>query len=237
MTDFTLSGIVTDVDGTLIDTERVKMHAHELAVERFGGTWSDRYYLQFLGQSGERVSKGIVQVAKLACSSEEYRQSYLEAKEELGKDFSPHPWVGPFLYWAIMHEQLPIAFMSSGYKTAALEELIMQIFDAGKVPSSARLRVQIHGSDSELLPGGQKTAHAVGRIMDGLKIDRGHCLGLEDSMVGLRAFELANLGAIAFVQHSANREIELAESWLAAPGRIIMDSSDSWRQARAKLRL
>ncbi len=209
------------------------MRAHQIAVEHFGGTWRDRLYLQFLGRSGSEVSEGIVHAARLSCSPADYRQQYLEAKSSLGNELRMHAFVSGLLRALTEREKLPIAFVSSGYDTAELDSLIKRVLVEAQV--SPRGKVLVIGRDDERMSGGRKTVRGIGEIMHELGVTPHACLGLEDSLEGLRVLEGASMGTIIFVQHFANRELSLSDDWLLKRQRYVMAATASWREVRERL--
>ncbi|MBP9827751.1 hypothetical protein KBC55_01210 [Patescibacteria group bacterium] len=230
-------GVITDVDGTLIDSERGKMHAHRLTVEHFGGVWHDRLYLQFLGQSGLEVSAGIVRAAQLDCLPTEYREEYLQVKRAMSGKPLIHPWVPNLLRGFAEYTALPIAFVSSGYTTIELKTLIADLlYDADVSPKG---RVILCGSDDPRVPEGRKTAHGIRQIVRDLGLDTATdlCLGLEDSLEGLRVLEAADIGTIIFVEHFANRGLPLSDDWISMRKRYVIPATGSWGELRRKLRI
>ncbi len=73
-----LLGIAWDLDGTLANTEELKLAAHKAAVKSLSGTWRlhPGNYQTLLGQSSRQVVTGILQACDLIATYDRYKQLY-----------------------------------------------------------------------------------------------------------------------------------------------------------------
>lgn len=229
-----MRAVIMDVDGTIINSEEIKIECHRQAVQSFGGVWKDELYLEHLGKSGEEVSQAIVEAAGLTCTTQKYRESY-RAHKARHTEIVMHPWFPYFIRAAVLRHRFPLAFMSSGYKTAELHRLVVQLLDMCLIPPNMTLRLHVHGLDSEFLPHGKKTPEGVKRLVHSIGVQAEDVLGFEDSLTGMQAMQEAGLGTLLFVRHGANQGVQLPENWRSERHHEV-SAKASWQQMMPCLR-
>lgn len=86
--------VLWDMDGTVVDTERLKARAHARTIESLGGRILPEDYALFMGKSREIVAAGFMERAEVQASFEEYSKTYeRHYKVFLGADLHLVPGV------------------------------------------------------------------------------------------------------------------------------------------------
>lgn len=71
-------GFAFDLDGTLVDTEKLKAISHQKTISFYGGVSTLELYYEFIGNSFEFVFKQLSKLTSLNVSLEKYHQTFNE---------------------------------------------------------------------------------------------------------------------------------------------------------------
>lgn len=213
------SGLLLDMDGTLVDSERLWFVAEQAAVARFGGT---------LPRSSEAALVGLDTDALVAClraryvphaGAAELRAAIMDALEGELTDVPACPGAG----------ELVAAALRGGVRCAVVSNSSAEVMRRSLAPHpwAAPLTVRVSADDVDH-PKPAPDAYLL--ALERLAIDAESCVALEDSPTGARAAIAAGLRCLgvatgaeqrrALGRHTAHvvESLEAARRWLALDG-------------------
>ncbi len=179
--------VIFDMDGLLLDSERVALACFEEAAKALGAPWSQELALSLVGRSARDCDRLIAQAFGERFPLEPLRERFSEIYD--GKvaagDIPLKPWVRELLDW-LEAARIPRAVATSTFRKRAEAKLarshLLQRFDA-------------LACGDEILHG--KPAPDIYELAaQRLGVEPRDCLALEDSNVGIRAAVSASMKAI-----------------------------------------
>jgi HAD superfamily hydrolase (TIGR01509 family) len=195
-----LSGVIFDLDGVLVDSESVWDDVRRELTGELGGTWRDEAQQRMMGMSSPEWSAYMKDELGVPLDADEISERVVE---EMVRRYSDRL---PLIDGAIdavraVGERLPLGLASSANRP--LIELFLEESGVGGL-----IRVSV---SSEEVPRGKPAPDVYLRAAELMGLEPGSCAAVEDSSNGLRAAGAAGMTVIAV----PNREFPPAEDALA----------------------
>ncbi len=179
--------LIFDMDGLLLDSERVALSCFEEAAKQLGAPWTRELALSLVGRSARDCDHLIAQAFGEGFPLEALRERFsalYDGKVAAG-DIPLKPWVRELLDWLVA-ARIPRAVATSTFRKRAeaklARTLLLPYFDA-------------LACGDEILRG--KPAPDIYELAaQRLGVEPRDCLALEDSNVGIRAAVSASMKAI-----------------------------------------
>ena len=193
------SAYLFDLDGTLVDSEKLKGRALVETCILLGGNVDVSIYKTVMGESWEYVAAHFFRAAKIAPSMEEFNKEFKKRYQELlFKELTPNPNIKEFLI------KLQDAGKRMGVVSSASSWMVDQILTQLALSHFFELiitkeHVSNHKPDPE----------AFLLALEGLCLPSSEVLIFEDSEPGLIAASKANCDVVAF-RHEFNRNHDLS---------------------------
>ena len=188
-----------DLDGTLVDSEKLKGSALVETCILFGGQVEVSAYKTVMGESWEYVANHFFKTAKIAPDIDVFNRQFKKIYQEiLLKELTPNPNIVPFL------SKLKKAGKRMGVVSSATNWMVDQVLSQLKLSNFFELiitkeDVTKHKPDPE----------AYLLALEKLSLPGSEVLIFEDSEPGLIAARKANCDSIAF-QHEFNSRHDLS---------------------------
>ncbi len=209
------SAYLFDMDGTLVDSEKLKSQALVKACSHFGGLVNVDTYKAVMGESWEQVTNYFFTKAQIAPDFDKFNSVFKHDYQELlFQKLNPNPYVFEFL--SVLKERgKKIGVVSSAFAWMVdqiLTQLELKIlFDC----VITKENVTRHKPDPE--------AYLV--ALEKLNLPSSEVLVYEDSEVGLVAAKRAGCDAIVFKhEFNTNHDLSLAL-------RVITDYNGEWTKS------
>lgn len=182
-----IQAVIFDMDGLMLDTERIAREAWRFAFNQFGIALTDEDYLHFLGISPKDVSNMVAQRYSEKVDFDRAYQIRLDYTEQYYKEH------GVPLKPGIVEL---LSFLESNG--------IQRVVATSSTGDMARFRLQRAGildwfayiSSSDQVGRGKPAPDVYLAALEHLKISRDMCVALEDSEAGIRAALAADLRVI-----------------------------------------
>lgn len=206
-----LNGIAWDMDGTLLDTERLKKLAHQRTIKAFGAAWtvSDEMYLTIVGTSAHEAMRRITRRCGIYVPTTEYQEIWHRHYLDLvHAGVELHPGV-PDLLDLLNKFSLTQAIVTSSTREEALDVLKL----TGIIDKFAHV---ISADDVEH----HKPHPAPYQLaLKRMQLHPNEVVAVEDTDSGVAAAQGAGLRVLA-LRHSMNTKQTLAANWLSDTGRL-----------------
>jgi HAD superfamily hydrolase (TIGR01509 family) len=181
-----LQAVLCDMDGTLIDSERLWFEVEENIVARLGGTWSEADQMHLVGGSLAIASAYMVQKTGTDVPQEQIGRWMMEGMSELLSAHVPLLPGAKELLCAVRDAGIPIALVTSSQR-----QLVEPVLDAIGRDS---FDLTLAGDEVEnMKPHPEPYLTAAAR----LGADPRRCVALEDSPNGLASAAAAGCPTIA----------------------------------------
>ncbi|MCD6503045.1 MAG: HAD family phosphatase [Euryarchaeota archaeon] len=173
---------IFDMDGVLIDSNKIKARSFAFALRRFGVNIKEEEILKYMGMSRWEIAKAIIRDYNLKISVEELVKVRMEILEDLRKNIKPFPCVKDLLN-LLKSLGKTLVLATSSDRASVLRELrdLLDIFD--KVVTSDE--VSKSKPDPEIY------------IKASQDFKKELCVVIEDSPHGILAAKRAGLYCIA----------------------------------------
>ncbi|MEU8586100.1 HAD-IA family hydrolase [Streptomyces sp. NPDC048664] len=202
MTQLPLQAVLFDMDGTLVDTERLWWEAVERVAGRLGGTLTERDQPEVLGRPVEHTAAWLAGVTG-AAAEDVAADLHREFADRVRDGIVPRPGALDLLD-ALAREGVPTALV-----TASPRSVADTVLDA---LGPERFAVTVTADDTPHTKPAPDPYLAACRA---LRVDPAACVAVEDTLTGVASAEAAGCALLA-VPSLAPIE--------AAPGRTVRDS-------------
>ncbi|HEY3560161.1 MAG TPA: HAD family phosphatase [Kribbella sp.] len=185
-----LQAVLWDMDGTLVDSEKVWAEVQLELLPRLGATWTMEDCMSLIGSDlREAVKVWMARVPDGVITGEELAdRMFSEVVEALRKEVTFQPGALELLQ-SLRKEDVPCALVSASYRTmidAVLGHLPPDPFD-----------VIVAGDEVTL---GKPNPEPYLTAADKLGVDPAYCVVIEDSMTGTQAGTAAGMYVVAVPQ-------------------------------------
>lgn len=210
-----VSAVIFDMDGVIVDSERLWDDAREELVRATGGRWGANAQRDMMGMSSNQWSAYVRDVLEVPLPVEEINDRVVGRLIELYReDF-------PLIDGAVesvrsASERWPLAIASSSNR-----ELIDLVIDLADVADAFRVTVS-----SEEVGKGKPEPDVFLRAASLLEVDPAECVVIEDSGNGIRAGAAAGMRVIAV----PNKDFPPAEDALALAHTVVDRVSEVTQQ-------
>jgi HAD superfamily hydrolase (TIGR01509 family) len=181
-----LHAVLIDMDGTLVDTERLWFVAEGDVVSQLGGVWRPEHQAALVGGNLRRTTRYMLDVTGVDIAEEDVAAQLLDRMAELlSRDVTPLPGAAELL-GDLHRAAVPCALV-----TATHRRLVEPVLDA---IGREYFAVSVAGDEvrhSKPAPDPYLTAAAL------LGVDPAHCVALEDSPTGVASAEAAGCMTVA----------------------------------------
>ena len=217
-----IKGVIFDMDGLLLDTERISMRAWQVGARQYGIEMPEELFLKMIGHRNEDCLAILQEFAGRDIPREAIaRTMYADYEHQLEEGVPLMPGAGE-LVAKLAAEGVPLAVATSTHRALACKKL-----------AAAGLLRFFHG-----VTGGDQVAHgkpapdiylaALDSLHDALRKDKSgnilpwECLAFEDSSPGVLAATAANMHVVAIpdltqpTPEARQRALAVAPSLLVA---------------------
>lgn len=189
--------VIFDLDGTLLDTERLYTVAAQSVVSRFGKTYDWSVKRLVIGGDPHEGARKVVEHLKLPISPEQYLNEREEHLRQLFRNVQPMPGATALIA-QLVALAVPIAIGTSSQR--ALCELKL----SGH--SFATHFACVSCSDDPGITRGKPAPDIFLAAASGMGADPSRCIVLEDTPTGVRAARAAGMDAIAVIDANLRDE-------------------------------
>jgi HAD superfamily hydrolase (TIGR01509 family) len=193
-----IKAVIFDMDGVMIDSERLYREACTEIVSRYGGTVTPELFDKQMGLKMEETQRVVVEIARLPLTPQEFGRMYIERFLEIARErLGPNPGLVELLEFLSPRVKLGIA---SSTEKSVIMEIVEQI-------GVGRYFQTIVGGDeiSRSKPDPTIYLHAASL----LGCDPEECIVIEDSPNGIKSGTAAGMEVFA-VLHDENRHLDLS---------------------------
>ncbi len=181
-----LESVIFDLDGVLIDSERVWSSAREQLVRAHGGRWSEDATRAMMGMSSPEWSRYMHERLGVAMAPEEIAREVVGRLQALYREHLPLlPGAREALVSLAEHWRLGLASSAN----RPIIELVLELADMGEL-----FTVTV---SAEEVARGKPAPDVYLEAARRLSIEPSHCAAVEDSTNGLRAAAAAGMLVIA----------------------------------------
>ena len=203
-----IDAVVFDLDGLLLDTERLWDEVREELARERGGQWSDRAQADMMGMSSPEWSRYMHDVIGLSEPPEEINAEVVRRLEALYREEIP------LLPGAVEAVQALAARWPLGLASSSNRELIDFVLEVSGLDRLFRATVS-----SEEVPRGKPAPDVYLEAARRLRASSERCVGIEDSENGILSARAAGMRVIAI----PNPQYPPAEHALAEAD-VVLDS-------------
>jgi HAD superfamily hydrolase (TIGR01509 family) len=193
-----IKAVIFDMDGVMIDSERLYREACTEIVGRYGGAITPELFEKQMGLKMEETQRVVVEIADLPLTPQEFGKMYIERFLEIARErLGPNPGLVELLEFLSPRVKLGIA---SSTEKGVIMEIVEQI-------GVGRYFQAIVGGDeiSRSKPDPAIYLHAAGL----LGCDPEECIVIEDSPNGIKSGTAAGMKVLA-VLHDENGHLDLS---------------------------
>jgi HAD superfamily hydrolase (TIGR01509 family) len=188
-----------DLDGVLVNTEPLKLEAHEDVARSLGSTQPSHFYREVLGQTKNRVARRAIEIAKLGVSVDEYNRRFDEFyRSKLGGRVTLTPGAAALLR-DLRDENYYCGVVSSSSRAVAQEILRL-------VGLSSAFDVIV---TAESMTSPKPSPAPYRAALNALSVAPARAVAFEDTEAGLQAARRAGLVVIAIL-HDLNSMQDLS---------------------------
>jgi HAD superfamily hydrolase (TIGR01509 family) len=195
-----IRAVIFDMDGVIIDSEKLYRRACTELVSELGGKISDELFEKQMGLKMSQTQRVIVQTAGLDMEPEEFGRRYMERYLELARE-TVVPNIGLIELLDFLYGKVELAIASSTEKSA-VEELMK------KINVLEYFSVIVGGDEVRESKPSPMIYQRASRL---LEIAPEDCIVIEDSPNGIRSGFMAGMEVLG-VRHEENIDLDLSLS-------------------------